>query len=194
MKDIDARKILMEEHRLDDWAADNLLGYLKEQETKAGEVPDDHTIVVERYSDDLGDWRVCILSPFGARVHAPWIHAIESLIRKKLNLHVETMWSDDGMILRFSETDEPPPMDLFFPDPENAENLVVDQLASSTLFATRFREAAARALLLPRRYPGQRHSAVAAKKTRERSAASDLPLSGLSHHPGNISRGAARFF
>ena len=152
----DARRLLMEEHRLDEWASTNLLAYLEEQEQKAGEVPDDRTIVVERYSDELGDWRVCILSPFGARVHAPWVHAIEATIRRNMDLHVETMWSDDGMIIRFAETDDPPPLALFIPDPEEIEKLVVDQLGASALFASRFREAAARALLIPRRYPGQR--------------------------------------
>lgn len=156
LQPVEARRLLMEEYRLDDWAANNLLAYLKEQVDKTGEVPDDRTIVVERYSDDLGDWRICILSPFGARVHAPWIHAIESTIRRKIGMAVETMWSDDGMILRFSETDDPPSLDLLLPDPEEVEGLVMEQLGASSLFAARFRESAARALLLPRRYPGQR--------------------------------------
>lgn len=151
-----AEEVLIQQHYLDDWAAKNLLAYIHEQQEKAGIVPDDQTIVIERYSDELGDWRVCILSPFGARVHAPWTHAIESILSQKSGLKVETMWSDDGIVIRFPETDEPPPVDTFLPDPDEVEGLVVQQMGASALFASRFREAAARALLLPRRYPGQR--------------------------------------
>ncbi|MCI0416021.1 DEAD/DEAH box helicase [bacterium] len=152
----DAEQLLMQEHKLDDWAAKNLLAYLQEQKEKTETIPDDQTIVIERYVDDLGDWRICILSTFGARVHAPWTHAIEAMIRDKWELHVETLWSDDGIVIRLPETDEPPPIEFFLPDPEEAEHLVMNHLSSSALFSSRFREAAARALLLPRRYPGQR--------------------------------------
>jgi ATP-dependent Lhr-like helicase len=147
---------LMQEHRMDDWAAQNLIAYLREQQQKAGAVPDDKTIVVERYSDELGDWRICLLSPYGARVHAPWAHAIEAIIRHNTGADAETMWSDDGIVIRLPETEEPPSIELFIPDPDEVESLVVQQIGSSALFASRFREAAARALLLPRRYPGQR--------------------------------------
>jgi ATP-dependent Lhr-like helicase len=156
MKPEEAERQLMREHKLNDWAAGNLLRYMQQQREKTGMIPDDRTIVIERYLDDLGDWRVCVLSPFGARVHAPWTHAIEAMIRKKWDLHVESFWSDDGIVVRFPETDEPPPIEFLLPDPEEAENLVIDHLGASALFASRFREAAARALLLPRRYPGQR--------------------------------------
>lgn len=151
-----AEEVLTQQHYLDDWAAKNLLAYIHEQQEKAGIVPDDQTIVIERYSDELGDWRVCILSPFGARVHAPWTHAIESVLRQTAGQKVETMWSDDGIVIRFPETDEPPSIETFIPDPDEVEGLVVQQMGASALFASRFREAAARALLLPRRYPGQR--------------------------------------
>ncbi|MCI0444866.1 DEAD/DEAH box helicase, partial [bacterium] len=151
-----AEEVLTQQHYLDDWAAKNLLAYIHEQQEKAGIVPDDQTIVIERYSDELGDWRVCILSPFGARVHAPWTHAIESILRQNSGLKVETMWGDDGIVIRFPETDEPPSVETFLPDPDEVETLVVQQMGASALFASRFREAAARALLLPRRYPGQR--------------------------------------
>jgi ATP-dependent Lhr-like helicase len=156
MPETDARSLLMDKHKLDDWAAQNLLAYLKEQTEKTGDVPDDHTIVIERYMDDLGDWRVCLLSPFGAKIHAPLTHAMEALVQKKLDLHVETLWSDDGIVIRFPETDEPPDIHSLIPDPEEVESLVVSQMGASALFAARFREAAARALLLPRRFPGQR--------------------------------------
>ena len=156
MKPQEAEQLLMQEHKLDDWAAKNLLAYLQQQKEKTETLPDDRTIVIERYVDDLGDWRVCILSTFGARVHAPWTHAIEAMIREKWELHVETFWSDDGIVIRFPEMDEPPPVEFLLPDPEEAQKLVVNHLSSSALFSSRFREAAARALLLPRKYPGQR--------------------------------------
>src|SRR5262249_36967820 len=142
--------------KLDDWAIDNLVAYIKEQQQKTGDVPDDRTIVVERYMDDLGDWRICLLSLFGAKVHAPWTHAIEASIRKRFQLHVETFWSDDGIVIRFPENAEPPEIDVLLPDPDDLEELVLHRLAHSSLFAARFREAAGRALLLPRRFPGQR--------------------------------------
>jgi len=152
----EAEGVLVHEHRLDRRAARNLLGYIDDQNKAIGVIPDDKTIVVERYMDDLGDWRVCILSPFGARVHAPWTHAIHALIRSHSELEVETIWSDDGIIIRLQETDEPPPMTWLFPDPDDVEDVVVREMGGSAMFASRFREAASRALLLPRRYPGQR--------------------------------------
>ncbi|HSE43091.1 MAG TPA: DEAD/DEAH box helicase, partial [Acidobacteriota bacterium] len=113
LPDEEAEAKLMEQHRLDDWAARNLVAYLREQQEKAGVVPDDKTIVIERYSDELGDWRICILSPYGARVHAPWAHAIEATIRRQTGVQAETMWSDDGIVIRLPETEEPPNMELF---------------------------------------------------------------------------------
>jgi ATP-dependent Lhr-like helicase len=156
MEPVEAEKMLRNEHKLNDWATQNLLEYLNEQKQRTGVIPDDRTIVIERYVDDLGDWRICILSNFGGRVHAPWAHAIEAMVRKKWELHVETLWSDDGIVIRFPETDEPPPMEFLLPNPDEVEKLIVDHLSASALFSSRFREAAARALLLPRRYPGQR--------------------------------------
>jgi ATP-dependent Lhr-like helicase len=152
----EAEEVLARDHRLDALAAKNLLSYIADQVQAIGVVPDDKTIVVERYMDDLGDWRVCILSPFGARVHAPWTHAIHAVERARKDFEIETMWSDDGIIIRLPETDEPPPTDWLFPDPAEVERLVVQEMSGSTMFASRFREAAGRALLLPRRYPGQR--------------------------------------
>ncbi len=152
----DAVNLLVNENRLDSMAAKNLLSYIDDQLKAVGVVPDDKTIVVERYMDDLGDWRVCILSPFGARVHAPWTQAIHALIRANKDLDVETLWSDDGIVIRLPETDDPPPMNLIFPEPDDVEDLVVRETGGSAMFASRFRENASRALLLPRRYPGQR--------------------------------------
>ncbi len=141
---------------LDELAATNLSAYLDEQREATGVLPDDRTIVLERFRDDLGDWRVCIHSPFGAPVHAPWAQAIEARVRERLGLEAQTMYSDDGIVVRLPEADEAPPSDSILFGPEEIEDLVVAHLGSSALFASRFRESAARALLLPRRRPGQR--------------------------------------
>ncbi|HVM64354.1 MAG TPA: DEAD/DEAH box helicase [Acidimicrobiales bacterium] len=142
---------------LDELAAGNLVAYVtEERESTGGIVPTDRQIVVERFRDELGDWRLCVLSPFGARVHAPWALAIEQKVRDRLGLEVQTIWSDDGIVVRLPEADDLPPVDAVVLEPEEIEDLVVSQVASSALFAARFRENAARALLLPRRRPGQR--------------------------------------
>jgi len=147
---------LTREHHLDPRAAEQLVTYLREQRAATSAVPDDRTIVVERCRDELGDWRVCLLSPFGGQVLAPWSLAVVARVREQLGLHVETMWTDEGFVVRFPESDEPPDSALLLPAPEEAEALVIAQLAGSQVFAARFRESAARALLLPRRRPGQR--------------------------------------
>ena len=142
---------------LDPLAVRNLLAYIEEEkEVTGGVLPTDRQIVVERFRDELGDWRVCILSPFGARVHAPWAMAIEHKIRERLGLEVQAIWGDDGIVVRLPEADELPPVESIIIEPEEIEDMVVGQVASSALFASRFRENAARALLLPRRRPGSR--------------------------------------
>ncbi|HEX8862791.1 MAG TPA: DEAD/DEAH box helicase, partial [Actinomycetes bacterium] len=152
----EARTRRLTDAGLDDNAASNLLQYLGEQLDATGTVPDDRTIVVERFRDELGDWRVCLHSPFGAQVHAPWAQAIEARVRERLGLDVQTMYTDDGIVVRLPEADEAPPSESLLFDPEDVEELVVSQVSGSALFASRFRESAARALLLPRRRPGQR--------------------------------------
>jgi len=141
---------------LDENAARNLVGYLEEQREAAGALPDDRTIVIERFRDELGDWRVCVHSPFGAPVHAPWAQAIEARVRERLGVEVQTMYTDDGIVVRLPEADEAPPADSILFEPEEIEELVVAAVGSSALFASRFRESAGRALLLPRRRPGSR--------------------------------------
>jgi ATP-dependent Lhr-like helicase len=156
LKPGEAIRRLTRDHDLDRLAAQNLLQYLSDQAAATVAVPDDRNIVIERVVDELGDWRVCVLTPFGGRIHAPWAMAATAKIRRELGIEVETMWSDDGFIVRFPETDQPPAIDLVLPEAEETEALVVRQLGSSSLFAAKFREAAARALLLPRRRPGTR--------------------------------------
>ncbi|MEU9193642.1 ATP-dependent helicase [Streptomyces hundungensis] len=163
---------------LDAWAADNVIAYLDEQRQACGHLPDDRTILVERFRDELGDWRVVIHSPFGAQVHAPWALALGARLAERYGMDAQVMHADDGIVLRLPDADlmgldlldqDPAALDAAF-DSEQApvgaadavfdkgeiEQIVTDQVGSSALFASRFRECAARALLLPRRTPGKR--------------------------------------
>jgi len=146
---------LVTQHDLDATAANNLLAYLEDQ-AAAGAVPDDRTLVIERCLDDLGDWRVCLLSPLGSKIHAPWAMAATAQIRSRTGIDVEVMWGDEGFVVRFPEVEHAPDPSLLLPDPGEVEGLVLRQLGATSLFAARFRETAARALLLPRRRPGMR--------------------------------------
>jgi ATP-dependent Lhr-like helicase len=141
---------------LDPRAARNLVTFLREQEAATGVVPSDRTIVVERFRDEIGDWRVCILSPYGGRVHAPWAMALRARLRDSLGLDVQSLWSDDGIALHFPDADVPPPLADLVLEPDEVEDLLLSELAQSALYGARFRENAARALLIPRRRPGQR--------------------------------------
>jgi ATP-dependent helicase Lhr and Lhr-like helicase len=147
---------LITEHDLDPGAAENLLQFLADQEAATGQVPDDRTIVIERTRDELGDWRVCVLTPFGSRIHIPWAMAISARIRAAGGPEVETLWGDDGFVLRFPDTDDPPDPDWILIESAETMQMVLRQLGSTALFAGRFREAAGRALLLPRRRADQR--------------------------------------
>ncbi|MGA7911218.1 MAG: DEAD/DEAH box helicase [Candidatus Dormiibacterota bacterium] len=140
----------------DDLAIKNLLAYLDDQASATGAVPDDRTIVVERFRDEVGDWRVCLLTPFGGRVHAPLALALEARLREKLGVDVRALWTDDGIAMHLPEVESPPSLEELILDPEDVQSLVSAQLPGSALFAARFRENAARSLLLPRRRPGQR--------------------------------------
>ncbi|MFN2388056.1 MAG: DEAD/DEAH box helicase [Actinomycetota bacterium] len=141
---------------LDELAADNLVAYLAEQKAATGSLPDDRTLVIERFRDELGDWRVCIHSPFGARVHAPWAQAIEARMQESLGVEAQCIYTDDGIVVRLPEAIDAPPGDFAIFDPAEIEDTIVDRVGTSALFASRFRECAARALLLPRRRPGAR--------------------------------------
>jgi ATP-dependent Lhr-like helicase len=151
-----AVKRLTEQHSLDERASRNLLTFLNEQASATGTVPSDRSIVVERFRDEIGDWRVCILSPFGARVHAPWALALTARLRDSLGLEVQSIWSDDGIALHLPDADAPPPTEELVIGPDEVEDLVVQEVGQSALFGARFRENAARALLIPRRRPDQR--------------------------------------
>lgn len=156
-------------HGLDGRGVENLRRYVDEQRSATGEVPSDRSIVVERFVDEIGDHRVVVLSPFGGRVHAGWGTAVLSQLQAESAGDVDLVWSDDGMVFRIPETDEPPSAELFFPHSSEVEDLIVSHLSSTALFAGRFRENAARALLLPRKHPAKRSPLWA-----QRKRASDL--------------------
>jgi ATP-dependent Lhr-like helicase len=142
---------LVKDHDLEGGAAENLMRYLADQELATTVVPDDRNIVIERVRDELGDWRVCVLTPFGSRIHTPWAMAATAKIHANGGPDVETMWSEDGFVLRFPEADTAPDIEPLLLDPAEAAELVMQQLGSTSLFAAKFRESASRALLLPRR-------------------------------------------
>ncbi|MEO5901277.1 MAG: DEAD/DEAH box helicase, partial [Ilumatobacteraceae bacterium] len=168
---------LTEHYSLDAFAANNVVMYLAEQAEATGVVPDDRTVVVERFRDEIGDWRVCILSPFGTPVHAPWAMAIERRLMDRYDMPVETMWGDDGIVLRLPESADEVPLTELIIDPDDIDELVVSTLPQTSLFSARFRECAARALLLPRRRPDRR-----TPLWQQRQRAADL-LSVASKYP-----------
>src|SRR5215472_3470801 len=142
---------------LDDLAAANLIRYLRDQREATGYLPDDRTLVLERFRDELGDWRLVLHSPYGAQLHAPWALAIAARLRDRYGgMDVQALHTDDGIVIRVPDADDPPPAGVAMLDPDEVEQIVTAEVGSSALFASRFRECAARALLLPRRQPGRR--------------------------------------
>src|SRR6202049_2988665 len=160
---------LVEEHYLDANAAGNLLKYLEEQAAATTRIPSDEDIVIEICRDEMGDRRVCVLTPFGTPVHAPWCMAVTSKLRSERGLEVESMWSNDGFVLRIPDSDATLGSEDLLPSPAEFKDLVLRQLGSTSLFAAKFREAAGRALLLPKRRPGLR-----APLWQQRKRAADL--------------------
>ncbi len=149
-------EVLERQYDLDSLAATNLLEFLREQQSATRVIPSDRAIVVERFRDEIGDWRLCVLSPFGGRVHAAWGLALSARIRDQLGLESDAIWSDDGIIVHLPDAEEPPGADLVMLEPDEIEDQVVAELSASALFGARFRENAARALLIPRARPGKR--------------------------------------
>jgi len=147
---------LAADYDLDERAATNLLTYLRDQREATRVVPSDRTIVIERFRDEIGDWRLCVLSPYGGRVHAAWGLALSARIRDEYGLESDAIWSDDGIVVHLPDADEPPGAELVLIRPDMVEEMVVSELSASALYGARFRENAARALLLPRAYPGKR--------------------------------------
>ncbi len=147
---------LVEEHSLDATAAENLLKFLEDQLAATTRVPSDEDVIIETCRDEMGDRRVCVLTPFGSAVHAPWCMAVTSRLRAERGLEVESMWSNDGFVLRVPDNDEGITSEDILPSAAEFKELVLRQLGSTSLFAAKFREAAGRALLLPKRRPGVR--------------------------------------
>ncbi|BBH64263.1 DEAD/DEAH box helicase [Actinoplanes sp. OR16] len=142
---------------LDEWAAGNLIAYLREQREATRHLPDDRTVVVERFRDELGDWRMTVHCVLGARVNAPWALAIARRLTERFGVDGQVMPSDDGIVIRLPDTaEEPPGADLIAFDPDEIAQIVEESVGTSALFASRFRECAARSLLLPRRDPRRR--------------------------------------
>jgi ATP-dependent Lhr-like helicase len=149
-------EVLERDYDLDARAARNLVAFLQEQQQATRVVPSDRAIVVERFRDEIGDWRLCVLSPFGGRVHAAWSLALSARIRDEFGLESDAIYSDDGIIVHLPDAEEPPSAELVLLQPDEIEDLVVGELGSSALFGARFRENAGRALLIPRARPGRR--------------------------------------
>jgi len=147
---------LIDDHGLDQNAAENLLRYLEDQKLATGHVPSDEDIIIEIVRDELGDRRICVLTPFGNRVHAPWCMAVDTKIRSERGWEVESLWSDDGFVIRLPGNEETIDNSLLLPSAVELKDLVLRELGSTSLFAAKFREASARALLLPKRRAGQR--------------------------------------
>jgi ATP-dependent Lhr-like helicase len=152
----EAESSLRTTFHLDELASRNLSAYLTEEREATGVLPSDQTIVVERFRDEIGDWRMVLLSPLGARVHAPWAMALRHRFRDRFGADVDAIWSDDGIAFRFPDADDPPGVEDLLVDPDDVEALLLEHLGDTALFAARFREAAGRSLLLPRRRPGER--------------------------------------
>jgi ATP-dependent helicase Lhr and Lhr-like helicase len=153
---------LHRDYDLDERAARNLLAYLREQQAATRVLPSERTIVLERFRDEIGDWRLCVLSPYGGRVHAAWGLALSARFHERFGLDCDAIWTDDGIIMHLPDLDSeeaeslPSAAELLLLEPEEVEQAVVAELGGSALFGARFRENASRALLIPRAYPGRR--------------------------------------
>ena len=169
---------------LDEYAAGNLVGYLHEQLEATQVLPSDPTLLVERFRDELGDWRLVVHSPYGTPVHAPWALAINARLRERYGVDGQAVASDDGIVIRIPDTDaEPPGGEVVVFEPDEIDDLVTQEVGGSALFASRFRECAARALLLPRRDPGRRSPAVAAAPALGRAARGRLQVPVVPDRP-----------
>ena len=174
---------------LDEWAVDNLLSYVTEQQESTRALPDDRTIVVERFRDELGDWRLAVHCVLGARVNGPWALAVGRRLAERYGVDAQVMPSDDGLVIRLPDiVDEPPGADLVAFEPEEIAAIVEEAVGGSALFASRFRECAARALLLPRRNPRPAQPAVAAAPAQRPAARRGPGVRRLPDHPGGGAR------
>ncbi len=174
---------------LDEFAARNLVSYLSEQQAATGSLPTDQTVIFERFRDELGDWRVCVHCALGTGVLTPWALAVEHAARERYGMEVQATATNDGMVLRVPDTEsEAPSAELIICDPEVIESVVTDEVGGSALFAARFRESAARALLLPRRDPKSRSPLVATADAVRPAADGRGPVPGVPHRLGDDAR------
>ncbi len=176
-----AMERLQDHYALDELAATNVIRYLADQAAATGVVPDDRTIVVERFRDEIGDWRVCVLSPFGTPIHAPWAMAIERRLVERYDLPVETMWGDDGIVIRLPDSIVDLDLDLFVIPPDDIDELVVASLPQTSLFAARFRECAGSRLAVAAPPTRSTHTVVAAAPARCRLVVGGIEASHVSH-------------
>src|SRR5690606_3425047 len=136
----EAKRWLLAEYPLDEFAAENLVRFVDEQKQATGAVPNDREIVVECFRDEMGDWRVCVLTPFGARIHAPWALVLEAKLSSQFGFDVQTMWTDDGIVPRFADADEKPDAATLIPSPDEVKDLLIERLGASALFGGQFGE------------------------------------------------------
>ena len=183
---------LERDYDLDRRAAKNLLEFLTEQQEATRVIPSDRAIVVERFRDEIGDWRLCVLSPFGGRVHAAWALALSARIRDEYGLESDAIYSDDGIIVHLPDAEEPPGAELVLLEPDEIEDRVVAELGSSALFGARFRENAGRAAADPARPAGQAHAAVAAAAEGPDPARGRQAVRRVPDHPRDLPRVPAR--
>ena len=176
-------EVLERDFDLDERAATNLLAFLREQQEATRVIPSDRTIVVERFRDEIGDWRLCVLSPYGGRIHAAWGLALSARIRDDFGLESDAIWSDDGIIVHLPDADEPPGADLVLVEPDELEDRIVGELGGSALFGARFRENASRVAADPARLPRPAHPAVAAAPEVPDAARGGAPLRRLPGDP-----------
>ena len=184
-------KQLAKDNDLDKLAAQNLVNYLTEQQAATRVVPSDEAIVIERFRDEIGDWRLCVLSPFGGRVHAAWGLALAAKIRDDKDLEADAIWSDDGIVIHLPDADEPPPGDLVMIEPDELEDLVIRELSGSALFGARFRENAVALAPDPAGLARQAHPALAAAAQVPEPARGRPGLPPLPGDPRDLPRGDA---
>ena len=182
---------LTDREGLDEWAARNLVTYLEDQRASGSVLPDDRTLVVERFRDEIGDWRMVVLSPLGARVHAPWAMAVTDHLRSRRGLEIDAAWSDDGIIFRFPDADEPPSAHELLLSPDRVSDLLMKHLSGTALFASRFREAAGPGVAAAPPPTRAAHSPVAPAAPLGGPAVGGPPLRLVPDDPGDLPGGVA---
>ncbi len=180
---------MQQDYRLNEMAAKNVVAYLAEEQAATGILPTDQTIVIQRFRDEIGDWRLVLLSPLGARVHAPWAMAITQMLRTCFDLEVDVIWADDGIAFRFPDADRAPDAGDLALDPNDVEDLVVEYLGGSALFSGSFPRSFGSRPFAPPAAARRPDSLVAAAPTGRRLAGGGKRLWFISDSPRNLSGG-----